>query len=118
MEVGLRSGLSGLLPLVAPIVSGYSDVSIGGRLAPREGKGRAGARNRWKREAIDRLYSLLLRLTLGVRSQGAQWRIRALRADVARRILPTVGNRDWFFDAELLVRAERAGLRIHELRVG
>jgi glycosyltransferase involved in cell wall biosynthesis len=109
MEVGLTSGLSGLLPLVAPIVSGYSDVSIGGPSAPRDRKGR---------EAIGRFYGRLLRLTLGVHFQGAQYRIRALSADVARRILPTVGNRDWLFDTELLVRAERAGLRIHELRVG
>jgi hypothetical protein len=41
--------------------------------------------------------------------------IKGLRADVARRLLPTVGNRDWFFDLELLLRAERAGFRIHVL---
>jgi glycosyltransferase involved in cell wall biosynthesis len=112
IEVGLASGLSGLLPLVAPILSGYSDVSIAGRTPSPE-------RDR-KRRAIDRIFGLLLsrllRLTLGIPVRGQQRRIRALRSDVARRILPTVGNRDWFFDTELLVRAEQAGLRIHELR--
>jgi putative flippase GtrA len=40
-----------------------------------------------------------------------------VRADVARRLIPEVQNRNWFFDTELLVRAERAGLRVHELPV-
>jgi glycosyltransferase involved in cell wall biosynthesis len=110
MDIGLTSSLSGLLPLVAPIVSGHSDVATGGRRA-------ALGRNR-KREAIGRFQGLLLRLILGAPFRGAPGRIRALRADVARRILPTVGNRDWLFDTELLVRAERAGLRIHELPIG
>jgi hypothetical protein len=73
---------------------GQSEVSIGGPSA-------AHGRNR-KREAIGGLYSLVLRLMLGVRVQGTHRRISALRADVARRILPTVGNRDWLFDTELL----------------
>jgi glycosyltransferase involved in cell wall biosynthesis len=110
MEVDLTSGLSGLLPMVAFIVSGYSDVSIGGRSPAPSRNG--------TRDALGRFYNLLLRWTLGVRFQGARCQIKALRADVARRILPTVGNRDWFFDTELLVRVERAGLRIHELQPG
>src|SRR5204863_69031 len=59
----------------------------------------------------------LLRLVLRVRFKDAQCGFKALRADVARSLLPDVVNRNWFFDTELLVRAERAGLRIHELPV-
>lgn len=112
MDVDLSTDLSALLPLVAPIISGHSEVSIGSRLA-------AGARvsRGAKRELISRSYNLLLRLVLRVRFRDAQCGFKALRADVARRLVPTVVNRNWFFDTELLVRAERAGLRIHEMPV-
>jgi len=63
------------------------------------------------------VYNILLRLVLRVRFKDAQCGFKALRADVARSLLPDVVNRNWFFDTELLVRAERAGLRIHELPV-
>lgn len=112
MDVDLSTDLRALLPLVAPVLSGHSDVSIGSRLAP----GARVARG-VKRELISRAYNMLLRLSLGVRFRDAQCGFKALRADVARRLLPQVQNRNWFFDTELLVVAERAGLRIHELEV-
>lgn len=112
MDVDLSTELSSLLPLVAPVMSGHSDVSIGSRLA-------RGARvvRGLKRELISRAYNLLVRLSLGVRFRDAQCGFKAMRADIARRIVPQVKNRSWFFDTELLVVAERAGLRIHELPV-
>ena len=36
---------------------------------------------------------------------------------MAERLLPLVQDSEWFFDTELLVLAERAGLRIHEVPV-
>ena len=112
MDVDLSTDLSALLPLVAPVISGHSQVSIGSRLV-------AGSRVRRgpKREVISRVYNILLRLVVRVRFKDAQCGFKALRADVARSLLPDVVNRNWFFDTELLVRAERAGLRIHELPV-
>jgi len=47
----------------------------------------------------------------------AQCGFKALRADVARELLPLVEDQQWFFDTELLVQAERHGLRIHEVPV-
>jgi putative flippase GtrA len=112
MDVDLSTDLSALLPLIAPVISGHSDVSIGSRLA-------RGARvvRSTKRELISRAYNTLLRVVLGVRFKDAQCGFKAVRADVARRLVPEVENRNWFFDTELLVRAERAGLRVHELPV-
>jgi len=34
MDVDLATGLDALLPLVAPLLTGHSDVAIGTRLAP------------------------------------------------------------------------------------
>jgi putative flippase GtrA len=111
-DVDLSTDLDALLPLVAPLLSGHSDLAIGSRLAP-------GARvvRGPKRELISRCYNLLLKLTLGVRFRDAQCGFKAIRADVARQLVPLVENRRWFFDTELLVLAERAGMRIHEVPV-
>jgi glycosyltransferase involved in cell wall biosynthesis len=112
MDVDLSTDLSALLPLVAPIISGHSDVSVGSRLAP-------GARvvRSARRELLSRGYNSLLRLALGIQVRDAQCGFKALRADVARRLVPRILNRSWFFDTELLVQAERAGLRVYELPV-
>jgi glycosyltransferase involved in cell wall biosynthesis len=112
MDVDLSTDLSALLPLIAPVISGHSDVSIGSRLV-------RGARvvRSTRRELISRCYNLLLRVVLGVGFRDAQCGFKAVRADVARRLVPRVQNRNWFFDTELLVQAERAGLRVHELPV-
>ena len=112
MDVDLSTDLSALLPLVAPVISGHSQVSIGSRLVTGSRVTRGP-----KREVISRVYNILLRLVLRVRFKDAQCGFKALRADVARSLLPDVVNRNWFFDTELLIRAERAGLRIHELPV-
>ena len=112
MDVDLSTNLNALLPLVAPLVAGHSDVAIGSRLA-------RGSRvvRRPKREAISRGYNLLLRATLGTRFSDAQCGFKAIRRDVAVELLPLVQDTSWFFDTELLVLAERAGLRIHEVPV-
>jgi putative flippase GtrA len=112
MDVDLSTDLAALLPLVAPLISGHSDVAIGSRLAE-------GARvvRGPRRELISRLYNLVLRATLRNSFSDAQCGFKALRGDVARRLVPLVEDNGWFFDTELLVLAERNGLRVHEVAV-
>jgi putative flippase GtrA len=112
MDVDLSTDLAALFPLVAPLISGHSDLAIGTRLA-RSSRVVRGA----KRELISRSYNLLLRGTLATRLSDAQCGFKAIRADVAARLLPLVEDTGWFFDTELLVLAERSGLRIHEVPV-
>ena len=112
MDVDLSTDLNALLPLVAPLLSGHSDMAIGTRLA-RGSRVVRGA----KRETISRSYNLLLRAALGVGFSDAQCGFKAIRAEAARQLLPLVADTSWFFDTELLVLAERAGLRIHEVPV-
>jgi putative flippase GtrA len=112
MDVDLSTHLSALMPLVAPLVSGHSDIAIGSRLAASSRVVRG-----IKREVVSRGYNLLLRGLLGARFSDAQCGFKALRADVARQLLPLVADTGWFFDTELLVLAERSGLRIHEVPV-
>jgi putative flippase GtrA len=51
------------------------------------------------------------------RFSDAQCGFKAIRRDQARVLLPLTRDTGWFFDTELLVFAERAGLRIHEVPV-
>jgi putative flippase GtrA len=112
MDVDLSTDLNALLPLVAPLVSGHSDIAIGTRLGPGSRVTRGP-----KREVISRCYNLLLHATLGTGFSDAQCGFKAIRAEAARQLLPLVKDTAWFFDTELLVLAERAGLRIHEVPV-
>ena len=112
MDVDLSTDLAALLPLVAPLISGHSDLAIGTRLA-RSSRVVRGA----KREIISRSYNLLLRGALATRLSDAQCGFKAIRADVAAKLLPLVEDTGWFFDTELLVLAERSGLRIAEVPV-
>jgi putative flippase GtrA len=112
MDVDLSTDLNALLPLLAPLLSGHSDVAIGTRLA-RGSRVIRGPR----RELISRCYNLLLHATLGTGFSDAQCGFKAIRGDAAKRLLPLTSDTGWFFDTELLVLAERAGLRIHEIPV-
>lgn len=112
MDVDLATDLDALLPLVAPLLSGHSDVAIGTRLA----RGAHVVRGP-KRELISRCYNVLVHLLLRNRFSDAQCGFKAMRADAARALLPLVRDDGWFFDTELLVLAERRGLRIHEVPV-
>ena len=112
MDVDLSTDLNALLPLVAPLVSRHSDLAIGTRLATSSRVIRG-----TKREFISRCYNLILRASLRARFSDAQCGFKAMRTEVARQVLPLVEDGEWFFDTELLVIAERAGLRIHEVPV-
>jgi hypothetical protein len=111
-DVDLSTDLDALLPLVAPLVSGHSDVAIGSRLSPG-----ASVARRPKREFVSRCYNLMLRTVFATKVRDAQCGFKAARAAVARPLLAEIEDDGWFFDTELLLLAERNGLRIHEVPV-
>ena len=112
MDVDLSTRLSALGPLVAPLLTGHSQLAIGSRLAHGAHVERSA-----QRTVISRSYVLLLHALLGLKASDAQCGFKAIRTDVARDLLPLVRDDGWFFDTELLILAERAGLRIHEVPV-
>ena len=112
MDVDLSTGLDALLPLVAPLVNGHSDLAIGSRLAPGSRTVRG-----CKRELISRCYNRMIRWTHGARFSDAQCGFKAARTDVIRPLLARVRDDSWFFDTELLLLAEYNGLRVHEVPV-
>jgi len=111
-DVDLSTDLTALFPLVASVLSGHGEIAVGSRLLPGSRTTR-GAR----REVISRTYNRLLHLVLGARFRDAQCGFKVLRRDVAATLLPEIADQGWFFDTELLIRAERHGLRIVEMPV-
>ncbi|NYI97113.1 putative flippase GtrA [Streptomonospora nanhaiensis] len=112
MDVDLSTGLDALLPLIAPLVNGHSDIAIGSRLAPGARTVRGS-----RRELISRAYNTVVRWTHGARFSDAQCGFKAARTDVVRPLLTHVQDDAWFFDTELLLLAEYNGLRVHEVPV-
>ncbi|GAA1965930.1 bifunctional glycosyltransferase family 2/GtrA family protein [Kitasatospora viridis] len=112
MDVDLSTGLDAFLPLVAPLLTGHSDLAIGTRLH----RGSAVVRGA-KRELVSRGYNALLRTTMAASFSDAQCGFKAVRTELVRPLLAEVEDEAWFFDTELLLLAERAGLRIHEVPV-
>ncbi|MEV7135036.1 dolichyl-phosphate beta-glucosyltransferase [Arthrobacter sp. NPDC093128] len=112
MDVNLSTDLAALAPLIAPLISGHSDLAIGTRLS-RSSRVVRGHR----RAFISRGYTLLLHTLLGAHFSDAQCGFKAIRADIARQLLPHTADNAWFFDTELLVLAEKCGLRVHEVPV-
>jgi glycosyltransferase involved in cell wall biosynthesis len=112
MDVDLSTNLTSFLPLVAPLLSGHSEVTIGTRLAHS-----SHVRRRVKREVLSRGYNRLVRLGFRAGFSDAQCGFKALRRDAVQRLLPHVQDDGWFFDTELLLLAERNGMRVHEVPV-
>ncbi|GAA1359268.1 bifunctional glycosyltransferase family 2/GtrA family protein [Arthrobacter rhombi] len=112
MDVDLSTDLSAFGPLIAPLLSGHSDLAIGTRL----GRGARVVRGA-QREFISRGYNLILHGSLGTRFSDAQCGFKAIRKDVADQLLPLTVDNAWFFDTELLVLAEQCGLRVAEVPV-
>jgi len=112
MDVDLSTNMTSFLPLVAPLLSGHSEVAIGTRL--RRG---AHITRQLRRELLSRGYNALIHTGFRVSFSDAQCGFKAVRGDVARRLVPLVADDSWFFDTELLLLADRNGMRIHEVPV-
>ncbi len=112
MDVDLSSDLTSFPELVRAVASGEADLAIGSRLLQKTGTQRS-----WQREVLSRGYNRLLRGVFGVRFSDAQCGFKAISRRAGQAILPLVENNHWFFDTELLVLAEQAGFRIHDLPV-
>jgi glycosyltransferase involved in cell wall biosynthesis len=111
MDVDLSTNLRYFPLLVEGLRCGY-DVAVGSRLMQASIVAR-----RLKREVLSRGFNLLIRLLFQTRFSDAQCGFKALRRDAAQQLLPHIVNNSWFFDAELLILAEKNNFRIFEAPV-
>lgn len=110
-DVDLATDMRHLPALVQAIREGY-DIATGSRLLPESRITRSGSR-----EIASRGYNFLVRTLLGSHLSDHQCGFKGFNRDRLLALLPSVRDTHWFWDTEVLVRAERAGYRICEFPV-
>lgn len=111
MDADLATDLAALPQLIAAIRAG-ADIAVGSRYAPGARVERSALRR-----IVSRAYRMLLHTMFGLRVSDAPCGFKAVNARVVRDIVPRIRDTQWFFDTELLIRAQRAGMRIVEIPV-
>lgn len=112
MDVDLSTDLSCFLPMVDAIAAGQADVVCGSRY-----KKGARVKRGLKREVLSRGYINLMKLFFRCDFTDAQCGFKAVSRRAVRALVPLIENQGWFFDAELLLLAERFGFRVAEVPV-
>ena len=113
MDVDLSTELTQLPDLVGMVAEGEYDVVSGSRLA----RGSQTTRS-LKREVISRCYVLIIRAFFPrLRISDAQCGFKAVGRRAVEAVVPGIEDRAWFFDTELLIRAQQGGFRVGELPV-
>ena len=111
MDIDLAADINQFKDLIFKIESG-NQIAIGSRYV-------AGAKIKRspRREFLSRIYNLLLKIFFNVKFKDAQCGFKAFKGDALQLLLPKTKDKGWFWDTEILILAERAGYRIHELPV-
>jgi len=112
IDVDLATDMKYLEKLVRAIsVDGY-DFATGSRIMPE-----SDAKRPFKREFASRGYNHLVRLFLRSKLYDHQCGFKAFRRKALFEILDVVENQHWFWDTELLVRAQHKGYKVLEFPV-
>lgn len=109
MDIDLSTNLDSFKPMITPLITGDAGLATGSRLMKQSRTTRG-----FKREFISRCYNRIIRTTMKTKFVDAQCGFKALRRDVAQKLLPHIKDTAWFFDTELLIKAEYNGYKIHE----
>lgn len=114
MDVDLSTGLEFLMPLVEPLLTGQKHVATGSRLMP----GSQVVDRTPLREFTSRVYNMMIWFMFpGRKFVDAQCGFKALSNKAVKELVPQIKDNAWFFDTELLLRAEKAGYEIHQVPV-
>jgi len=110
-DVDLSTDLKHLKPLVDAIRNGF-DISIGSRILKK-----SNVKRTFKREFASRGFNFLVRFLLKSKIHDHQCGFKAFKR---RSILPLLGevkDNHWFWDTEILVRAQKKGMKVNEFPV-
>jgi hypothetical protein len=111
-DTDLATDMRHLEELVTTVRSGEYDVATGSRLLAA-----SDAQRPANRDVPSRTYNGLVRLFLRSSVHDHQCGFKAFDRDVLDDLLADVADDHWFWDTELLVRAQRAGYRVREFPV-
>jgi dolichyl-phosphate beta-glucosyltransferase len=113
-DADLSTPLTETPKLIDPIANGEIDIAVGSRALDRS---LIGIHQPWRREQGGRVFNVLVRVVTGLPFWDTQCGFKAFRLEVCRPILEAARIRGFAFDVELLLLAQRAGLRIREIPV-
>ncbi|MGO8805598.1 MAG: dolichyl-phosphate beta-glucosyltransferase [Candidatus Bathyarchaeia archaeon] len=112
MDLDLATDLKSLRPLIDAIsVEGY-EVSTGSRMLPESKVERS-----LRRSISSKSYNFLVRHMLGSKVKDHQCGFKAFKKEAALPLLGEVEASHWFWDTEILVRAQRHGFKVKEIPV-
>ncbi len=110
-DIDLSTNLSVLPRLLESLTSEGHDIAIASRLK----SGAAVTGRPLHREFISRCYSLLIRKLFCTSIRDFQCGLKAITRKAAHQLLPLVEDKNWFFDSELLLLAEKNNYSIREI---
>jgi glycosyltransferase involved in cell wall biosynthesis len=110
LDIDLEVAEHNIGPCVDAVLGGRADVATGRRLYA------IGLRSLF-RHVLSRGYVALVRAMVGTRLVDTESGFKWFRREAIVPLLDQVAAKDWFFDTEIMVRAERAGLVVLELPV-
>ncbi len=112
MDLDLATDLKSLKPLVDTIkVEGY-DLSTGSRMLPESTVERT-----TRRSISSKSYNFLVRHMLHSKVRDHQCGFKAFKRQAVLSLIGEVKATHWFWDTEILVRAQRRGFRVKEIPV-
>jgi hypothetical protein len=111
IDADLSSDLKYLKPLIERIEDGAS-IATGSRLM-RDSR----TRRPLKRDIASKGFNMLVRLLLGSKLHDHQCGFKAFRRKEAVSLLKKVKDNYWFWDTEILVRAQKEGIRVDEIPI-
>ncbi|MBI4028835.1 MAG: glycosyltransferase [Candidatus Blackburnbacteria bacterium] len=112
MDVDLSSDLNFLPQLVEALFEG-ADIAIGSRLK----RGAYVYGRTPLREVMSRGYNILIKTFFWTSFYDAQCGFKGIRREAAKKLLPLVEDKAWFFDSELLILADKSGHKIREIPI-
>lgn len=113
MDVDLSADLVFLKDLLDAVAKKNADIAVGSRLA----NGATVQGRTLIREAMSRMYNFLIRLLFQTSFRDAQCGFKAISRQAFQKLSPLIENRNWFFDSEMLIIAEKAGFLIKEIPI-
>lgn len=111
MDIDLSSDLEALPALLDAASEGRA-VAYGSRFEPGSEVTRSPLR-----ETTSRGYRFLARAALGIRAKDVQCGFKAASSEAWRELAPEVTHPGWFWDTELILWAERLGMRVTPIPV-
>jgi len=112
LDTDLATDMAHLEPLVEAVRSEGYDLATGSRWMPGDEADRP-----VKRGVPSRVYNGMVRTVFGSAVRDHQCGFKAFDRRVLFDLLPAVRDDHWFWDTEVLVRAQVAGYRIYEFPV-